>query len=111
MALSDAIVPAYTPEEIDACEVYTPARHVGDSTTLPKTNSSPLKMGWLEKLFPFGAISAYFQGYTKPLFVGPVGMAWAVDPNPRYRMLNTEVPKAKRGPKLHKSPKFMCARV
>jgi len=29
VALSDAIVPAYTPEEIDACEVYTFPWHVG----------------------------------------------------------------------------------
>ena len=31
VALSDALVPPYTPEEVDACEVYACSRHVGSA--------------------------------------------------------------------------------
>jgi len=55
VALSDAIVPAYTPEEIDACEVYTFAWHVGGKiqpSFQKLTASSPLKIDGCKTRFP-----------------------------------------------------------
>jgi len=63
VALSDAIVPAYTPEEIDACEVYTFAWHVGGKiqrSSQKLTASSPLKIDGWKTRFSLGL--ANFQG-------------------------------------------------
>ena len=82
VALSDAIVPAYTPEEIDACEVYTFAWHVGgkiqhDSTILPKTNSKFAPENTLQ-----GTNISSKNGILKMIFLFPrwdMLIPWRVD--------------------------------
>ena len=85
VALSDAIVPAYTPEEIDACEVYTFAWHVGGKiqrSSQKLTASSPLKIDGWKTRFSLGL--ANFQGRELAGVVGWEG-SWrlgSAEPNP-----------------------------
>ena len=86
MALSDAIVPAYTPEEIDACEVYTFAWHVFfgkiQRSSQKLTASSPLKIDGCKTRFSFGL--ANFQGRELAGVVGWEGsfLLGSAEPNP-----------------------------